>query len=307
MAASAPLSKGTKCHYLTRQGEWVTVTVKAVHVEESPPFYTIDMGADRDERQTVREKLFPLAEYPNGPPSRPETTAPAEAAAAAASQRQAPLPPSRDFSVRTTAALRILAERSPDAHALFKRIDRDGNGFITVKNLMAFFESADDRFAKRLLKAIDVDDDGLIDVHEFRAAHAWAVETKAAQRLFFSGLKNILVTVPEGYVAGQHMTVAHDGVNHTVEVPPSVPPGGSFEVEVPVFAGATPGEIHRRIDTTGNGKISLPELEEYLSTYYSNGAATAGDAKRLFSSLDSDESGLVDAAEFKRACQRARA
>ena len=44
-----------------------------------------------------------------------------------------------------------------------------------------------------------------------------------------------------------------------------------------------------------------------MRTYYSNGVATAAEAKRLFASLDSDESGLVDAAEFKRACQRARA
>ena len=176
---------------------------------------------------------------------------------------------------------------------------------------IAFFESADDRFAKRLLKAIDPKDPGLIDVPELRAAHAWALETKAAQRLFFGGVKKILVTVPEGYVAGQQMIVTPHGVHekdkHTVEVPPGVPPGGSFEVEVPVFPGATPGEIHSRIDKTGDGKISLPELEEYMRTYYSNGVATAAEAKRLFSSLDSDESGLVDAAEFKRACQRARA
>lgn len=302
MMAATPLPKGAECHYLMRAGGWVKVTVKHVHTEEVPPFYTIDMGENRDERQTVREKLFPLADYPNGPPIPPEPT---EEKAAAA---QVPLPPSRDFSVRTTAALRILAERSPDAHALFKRIDRDGDGLITVKDLMAFFESADDRFARRLFTAIDIDDDGLIDVQEFRAAHAWALETKAAQRLFFGGLKRILVAVPEGYVAGQQMTVTHHGEEaRTVEVPPGVPPGGAFEVEVAVFPGATPGEIHSRIDKTGNGKISLPELEEYMRTYYSNGVATAAEAKRLFSSLDSDESGLVDAAEFKRACQRARA
>lgn len=298
--AATPLPKGAECHYLTRAGDWVKVTVKQVHNEEVPPFYTIDISANRDERQTVREKLFLLADYPNGPPAPPEPAAPEE--------EQVPLPPSRDFNVRTTAALRILAERSPDAHALFKRIDRDGDGLITVKDLMAFFESADDRFARRLLSAIDVDDDGLIDVQEFRAAHAWALETKAAQRLFFGGLKKILVTVPEGYVAGQQMTVTHHGEDaRTVDVPPDVPPGGAFEVEVAVFPGATPGEIHSRIDKTGNGKISLPELEEYMRTYYSNGVATAAEAKRLFASLDSDESGLVDAAEFKRACQRARA
>ena len=50
MMAATPLPKGAECHYLMRAGGWVKVTVKHVHTEEVPPFYTIDMGENRDER-----------------------------------------------------------------------------------------------------------------------------------------------------------------------------------------------------------------------------------------------------------------
>ena len=33
------------------------------------------------------------------------------------------------------------AERAPDAHALFRQIDRDGDGAITTRELASFFES----------------------------------------------------------------------------------------------------------------------------------------------------------------------
>ena len=52
------LAKGTKCFYLTRDGNNAIVTVLKVHYEESPPFYTI--VADGVERQTEGGRLAPL-------------------------------------------------------------------------------------------------------------------------------------------------------------------------------------------------------------------------------------------------------
>jgi Ca2+-binding EF-hand superfamily protein len=46
--------------------------------------------------------------------------------------------------------------------------------------------STDDAFARRLFKAIDTDDDGLIDIDEFRLAHKTATETRESVKTFFS-------------------------------------------------------------------------------------------------------------------------
>ena len=145
--------------------------VDKVHYDdpEGGPYYTIqgvEATSRIQDRATVRSKL-----HTGDAPPQPVPPQPA----------QQP----REHSAKTTAALLKLAERAPDAHALFRQIDRDGDGAITTRELASFFESRDDEFAKRLLKAIDTDSDGLIDIDEFKAAYRWAEETREGMRAFF--------------------------------------------------------------------------------------------------------------------------
>jgi len=154
---------GEECNYLNRQGATDICTITKVHYDDPPePYYTIRI--DGHERETVGSRLRPLSEAPLALPS-----------------------PARDEEqVKKSHALLELADRSPDAAALFKAIDHDGDGAITCRELAAYFKSTDDEFARRLLKAIDVDDDGLIDPHEFRVAHKWARNLRQDMRTFFS-------------------------------------------------------------------------------------------------------------------------
>ena len=164
MTDASVLDVGTQCFYRKRDGTVATVVVLKVHHDEQPPYYTIGIDATRHrategEKQTEREKLRPCSQGP-WPEAQvtPEVT--------------------RQLSVKSVAALDKLARRSPDAHALFRQIDKNGDGAITVRELCEFFVSTDDAFARRLFKAIDIDDDGLIDIDEFRLAHKTATERR---------------------------------------------------------------------------------------------------------------------------------
>lgn len=158
---SGVIAVGTQCFYRKRDGTVTTVEALKVHYDELPPYYTIRI--DETERQTVREKLRPCSE---GPWPTVRVT--------------------RQLSAKSVAALDKLAKRSPNAHALFRQIDSDGDGAITSRELCEFFVSTDDGFAKRLFRAIDANDDGLIDIDEFRVAHKWATETREGVKTFFS-------------------------------------------------------------------------------------------------------------------------
>jgi len=164
MTDASVLDVGTQCFYRKRDGTVATVVVLKVHHDEQPPYYTIGIDATRHrategEKQTEREKLRPCSQGP-WPEEQvtPEVT--------------------RQLSVKSVAALDKLARCSPDAHALFRQIDKNGDGAITVRELCEFFVSTDDAFARRLFKAIDTDDDGLIDIDEFRLAHKTATERR---------------------------------------------------------------------------------------------------------------------------------
>jgi len=164
MTDASVLDVGTQCFYRKRDGTVATVVVLKVHHDEQPPYYTIGIDATRHrategEKQTEREKLRPCSQGP-WPEEQvtPEVT--------------------RQLSVKSVAALDKLARCSPDAHALFRQIDKNGDGAITVRELCEFFVSTDDAFARRLFKAIDIDDDGLIDIDEFRLAHKTATERR---------------------------------------------------------------------------------------------------------------------------------
>jgi len=161
MTDASVLNVGTQCFYRKRDGTVATAVVLKVHHDEQPPYYTIGIDATEREKQTEREKLRPCSQGP-WPEAQvtPEVT--------------------RQLSVKSVAALDKLARRSPDAHALFRQIDKNGDGAITVRELCEFFVSTDDAFARRLFKAIDIDDDGLIDIDEFRLAHKTATERRNA-------------------------------------------------------------------------------------------------------------------------------
>ena len=167
MTDASVLDVGTQCFYRKRDGTVATVVVLKVHHDEQPPYYTIGVDATEREKQTEREKLRPCSQGP-WPEAQvtPEVT--------------------RQLSVKSVAALDKLARCSPDAHALFRQIDKNGDGAITVRELCEFFVSTDDAFARRLFKAIDTDDDGLIDIDEFRLAHKTATETRESVKTFFS-------------------------------------------------------------------------------------------------------------------------
>ena len=167
MTDASVLNVGTQCFYRKRDGTVATVVVLKVHHDEQPPYYTIGIDATEREKQTEREKLRPCSQGP-WPEAQvtPEVT--------------------RQLSVKSVAALDKLARCSPDAHALFRQIDKNGDGAITVRELCEFFVSTDDAFARRLFKAIDIDDDGLIDIDEFRLAHKTATETRESVKTFFS-------------------------------------------------------------------------------------------------------------------------
>lgn len=155
------LEVGTVVWYSTRTDRWTQVRVNKVHYDDVPPYYTISAVAEGGiiDRQTVRNKLVADANPP---------------------------PVNRQYSAKSAAAVLKLAERSADAAALFKAIDRDQDGAITTRELAEFFEARDDVFAKRLFAAIDIDDDGLIDADEFGVAHRWAKETRDGMRRFFT-------------------------------------------------------------------------------------------------------------------------
>ena len=166
------IAAGKECLYRTRQGADVRVTVAKIHYDDDPPYYTIRL--DGNERATVRDRLRPI---PAGGGVRLEPE----------DMEVDSLDPVRDPSARSTAALIKLAEASPDAAALFKAIDTDQDGAITTRDLARYFSSevnVNDLVA-RLVRALDVDDDGLIDSSEFRAAHQWARETQHTMRHFF--------------------------------------------------------------------------------------------------------------------------
>ena len=173
----SPPQKGDECYYLTRGGEWVAATVLKVHYDDEVEIY-FTISVDGAERQTVASKLRKVIDGEPPPPPPPPAADPPPPAAG-------PLPPSREYSAASTAALLKLAAHSADAAALFKKIDADGDGAITARELAAYFVSVDDEFAKRLFKAMDIDRDGLLDIDEFRVAHRWATETRAGMRMFF--------------------------------------------------------------------------------------------------------------------------
>ena len=187
MAVDDVLGVGAACFYRRRDGLEVTAIIVKVHYDEPPPYYTI--AIDGVERSTVRSKLFPVADGVHPPEPEPEPKPEPEAEPAAGATAAAAPPPAvfRQPSAKSTAALLKLAEASPDAHELFRRIDSAGEGFISVAKLARYFETTDatNAFAKRLCKALDADDDGVVDFEEFRAAHAWAVATMRGMQAFF--------------------------------------------------------------------------------------------------------------------------
>jgi Ca2+-binding EF-hand superfamily protein len=177
------LTKGTSCLYRTRQGDEVTVTVVKVHYDDARPYYTIDL--DGTERATVRDRLRLVGEAAGGGGGGGVRLEPEDMEVDEPGGN--PLDVVRDPSARSSAALLRLAEASPDAAALFKAIDTDGDGAITTRDLARYFQGADNAndLVAKLFRALDVDDDGLIDTAEFAAAHKWARETQRGLRIFF--------------------------------------------------------------------------------------------------------------------------
>ena len=114
------LPVGSSCFYRTRDGRSITAKILKVHYEELPPYYTITVENSDIERQTVREKLRPVSEGPWP-----------------CADRQQPPRVARKYSSASIAALTKLAKTSPDACALFRQIDTDGDGAITIRELCA--------------------------------------------------------------------------------------------------------------------------------------------------------------------------
>jgi len=145
-ASRQVLQPGCECWYRLRSGERQLATVLKVHYDDVPPYYTIRVAGH--ERETVRERL---EQEGSGSAAAPEQAAP-DGGASSLSQRL-----------------------SSEANALFARLDLDGDGAITTRELAAHLQSPDaPAFARSFRRVIDLDDDGVIDLQEFRIAYRCA-------------------------------------------------------------------------------------------------------------------------------------
>ena len=133
-----------------------------MHYDDFPPYYTIRI-ADH-ERETVRERLS----VKRGGDS-------------AATEKGRYLPRfsgtegTNDPDSALGSAYQSSQRLSSEANALFARLDLDGDGAITTRELSAHLTGHDTfAYTQSFRRVIDLDDDGIIDKQEFRIAYRCA-------------------------------------------------------------------------------------------------------------------------------------
>jgi len=165
------LRVNTECFYRKHDGTVARAVIKEVDEQVLPPIYTIRV--DATERMTFRKNLRPCS--------------------------QGMWPEELVVELTPAEKLDVLEKRSPDAHALFCKIDNNSDGMITVGGLKDELKDelnyTDDAFKKRLSKAFDArkkyidenkyfDENNYIDAEEFGVAYKAITELEELKERF---------------------------------------------------------------------------------------------------------------------------
>eukprot|EP00798_Chlamydomonas_sp_ICE-L_P003870 gene3870-13934_t len=166
---------------------------------------------------------------------------------------------------------------------LFKSIDEDGNGTITVAELRKAMSSWGHKIGEEEMNALmtvaDVDGDGKIDYHEFVAATMHASQVKKEV--------NALLAVAD--VDGDSKIDYHEFVAATMHASQ-------------VKKDETLLKAFKQLDTDNSGTIEIKELEVALDQFGikldSDEGKKQAELKALIASADKNGDGLIDYDEF---------